>query len=96
MQAEDFIVIDDSPEPEDRRPRQGTQPPAPEAPEQGIDIPIPFVSTVLNIDHDIGEPGLYIHLERPEFAQKRSVTGGIVHHKDILLNHLPHPRLRAN
>jgi hypothetical protein len=62
----------------------------------GNDIPIPFVSTVFDCDSNIGRPGLYIEIEKPEIAQTRPFGRLIVHHKDILLKRLPPSQIRAN
>jgi hypothetical protein len=60
------------------------------------EYPVPVVKAQFHIGTQyIGEPGLYIHIERPELPRYQ-FQRSIVHYKDILLNHLPNPTKRAN
>jgi hypothetical protein len=106
MPEEEIIVIEDTPEPEEQRtPRpfpttrgRGLRPALrqqhPRRPEYS-EYPIPFVRTHFEVPDYFGDPGLYIHIERPG-VPKGQFQRPIVHHQDIVLNNLPDPVERAN
>ncbi len=98
MQPREVLGVDDTHEREERQlsPEERRPEAQPEIADPGTEFPIPFVATTFDYNQDIGVPGLYTEVGKPEIAQTRPFCRLIVHHKDILLNHLPRPRFRAN
>jgi hypothetical protein len=97
MQDEDIILLEDTPEPEDaqQRTEEAERQPEPEFSITYSEYPIPSVKADVTVPDHIGYPCVYHHIESP--SSSRSVyRRDIIHHKDILLKHLPNPNLRAN
>jgi hypothetical protein len=93
MQDEEIILLEDTPEPEDAQ--QRTEEPELEFSLIYSEYPIPSVSADFTVPDNFGYPGVYHHIESPR-SSRSAYRRDIIHHKDILLNHLPNPNRRAN
>jgi hypothetical protein len=93
MQDEEIILLEDTPEPEDAK--QRTEEPELEFSITYSEYPIPSALADFTVLDNFGYPGVYHHIESPR-SSRSAYRRDIVHHKDILLNHLPNPNLRAN